>query len=423
MYKRQFQASYSGADDSEPALAQRALTTRALDQLRKDASNDSLPEVSYIIATAQGSEHPGPSSPAQGAAYIADVLDALTANPEVWAKTALFIMFDENDGFFDHMPPPAPPSKERDGTYAGHSQVSTEGEYHLHFSQADKDLEREDLMGNPYGLGPRVPAYVISPWSRGGFVCSEVMDHTSVIRFLEQRFGVREPNISTWRRAVCGDFTSAFDFETPNKSTLPTMPDPRSEARLAAALPERTVPIMPKEFTIPVQEKGFRPQRPNQYRPAVSLGEQDSNLRLTFMNEGSKAIVFHLYDRYNLDAVPKRYTIDQHQQFTDTIAASDERIDVQVMGPEGFHRRIKMKKQHWALFSQLVFDVTAEDCAVTAKVDGMTLTLNHTQPSAQSLPRDMKVTVPVDSNGRYDVTVFLGGNKTSYIQMAGRLPA
>ena len=64
----------------------------------------------------------------------------------------------------------------------------------------------------PIGLGPRVPMIIVSPWTQGGWVCSQVFDHTSVLRFLEVRFGVEEPNISAWRRAVCGDLTAAFDF-------------------------------------------------------------------------------------------------------------------------------------------------------------------------------------------------------------------
>ncbi|MFS2046986.1 alkaline phosphatase family protein, partial [Stenotrophomonas geniculata] len=155
--------------------------------------------------------HPGPSSPAQGAAYTARVLDALTADPEVWSRTALLLMFDENDGFFDHMPPPAPPSPLGTG-WAGASSVSTEGEYHRHPAPGDEKYDLAELRGRPYGLGPRVPLYVISPWSRGGWVDSQVYDHTSVIRLIERRFGVAAPDISPWRRAVCGDLSNAFDF-------------------------------------------------------------------------------------------------------------------------------------------------------------------------------------------------------------------
>ena len=61
----------------------------------------------------------------------------------------------------------------------------------------------------PVGLGFRVPALVISPFSRGGYVCSQLFDHTSLLRFIETRFGVEVPNLSPWRRSVTGDLTAA----------------------------------------------------------------------------------------------------------------------------------------------------------------------------------------------------------------------
>ncbi|HDS1121942.1 TPA: phospholipase C, phosphocholine-specific, partial [Stenotrophomonas maltophilia] len=161
-----FRRAYSAAPGHDPQLRARGVSTRGLTQLRQDVLDGRLPQVSFIIADAAGSEHPGPSSPAQGAAYTARVLDALTADPEVWSRTALLLMFDENDGFFDHMPPPAPPSAV-DGGWAGASSVSTEGEYHRHPAPGDEKYDAAELRGRPYGLGPRVPLYVISPWSRG----------------------------------------------------------------------------------------------------------------------------------------------------------------------------------------------------------------------------------------------------------------
>ena len=219
-----FRDAYHGKGD--PALKDRALTTRGLDVLKADVLAGRLPQVSYIIATAAGSEHPNPSSPAQGAAYTAELLDALTADPKVWARTALFVMFDENDGFFDHIPPPAPPSRGKGGRPLGGSTVDLTGEYHDLPSTGDDDVDKPAYRGRPYGLGPRVPMYVVSPWSRGGWVNSQVFDHSSVIRFLETRFGFHEPNISPWRRAVCGDLTSAFDFAG-SEPTPATLPDPR----------------------------------------------------------------------------------------------------------------------------------------------------------------------------------------------------
>src|SRR5262249_27464773 len=127
-------------------------------------------------------------------------LDALTANPKVWAKTVLIYTFDEAGGFFDHIVPPTPPMNAGQGK----STVSTVNE--IYPGTASR-------VAAPYGLGTRVPMILVSPWTKGGWVCSEVFDHTSIIRFMERRFGVKEPNITPWRRAVCGDLTSAFDFD------------------------------------------------------------------------------------------------------------------------------------------------------------------------------------------------------------------
>ncbi|NYB79272.1 MAG: phospholipase C, phosphocholine-specific, partial [Stenotrophomonas maltophilia] len=230
-----FRRAYSAAPGHDPQLRARGVSTRGLPQLRQDVLDGRLPQVSFIIADAAGSEHPGPSSPAQGAAYTARVLDALTADPEVWSRTALLLMFDENDGFFDHMPPPAPPSPV-DGGWAGASSVSTEGEYHRHPAPGDEKYDAAELRGRPYGLGPRVPLYVISPWSRGGWVDSQVYDHTSVIRLIERRFGVAAPDISPWRRAVCGDLSNAFDFaQRDTRPFVRGLPDVSAVAARAAA--------------------------------------------------------------------------------------------------------------------------------------------------------------------------------------------
>uniref|UniRef100_UPI00196691F1 phosphocholine-specific phospholipase C n=1 Tax=Burkholderia sp. LMG 13014 TaxID=2709306 RepID=UPI00196691F1 len=176
-----------------------------LESFRDDIRNGTLPEVSWIIPPSVYSEHPGPSSPAQGGWYVQAVLDALTANPEVWSKTVLLVNYDENDGFFDHMPSPAVPSRNADGTLAGgHTLAAADvaAEYH-DFTPATASQPATD--GRPYGPGPRVPMWIVSPWSRGGWVNSEVFDHTSTLLFLEKRFGVAEPQISAYRRAVCGD--------------------------------------------------------------------------------------------------------------------------------------------------------------------------------------------------------------------------
>jgi len=285
-----FRESLAKAPGSNPALAEKGLSTRHLDGLREDVLANKLPQVSWVVSPAKDSEHPGPSSPAQGADYIARVLDCLTSNPEVWARTVLLVNFDENDGFFDHAPPPAPPVK---GNALGGSTVDTAGEYHLSPSPADPKAERPDLMGRPYGVGPRVPLYVVSPWSRGGWVNSEVFDHTSCIRFVEKRFGVMEPNISAWRRAVCGDLTSCFDFKTPN-AAIAKMPETASIAARAGALPGRTTPPTPSESKAPVQVTAPRRSRPLPYSLDVVMASGPTP-HLTFRNMSSSvAAVFHV---------------------------------------------------------------------------------------------------------------------------------
>ncbi|RZL02139.1 MAG: phospholipase C, phosphocholine-specific [Rubrivivax sp.] len=329
-------------------LKARGISTRDLNKLKEDVLANKLPQVSWIVATAEGSEHPGPSSPAQGADYTAKVLEALTSNPEVWSKTVLFINFDENDGFFDHVPPPAVPSyltwsaDPAKAVLAGASTVDTTGEYNevLNGSSAT-------YLHRAYGLGPRVPMYVLSPWSKGGWVNSQVADHTSVIRFIEKRFGVQEPNISAWRRAVCSDLTSAFNFEDPNDTAFfAQLPATLALANKARALPGTTTPPTPATITLPVQASGVRPARALPYElHATARITPDTKVlgatqvELLFDNTGDAAAVFHVYDRLRLNDIPRRYTVEPGKQLSGlwTPAASGA-YDLWVLGPNGFHR-------------------------------------------------------------------------------------
>jgi phospholipase C len=173
---------YAHAPGSSP-LWQRGMRRRAAGWFEQDARQGRLPQVSWLVAPTAQSEHPD-YFPAAGAEYIASKLDAIAADEDLWRTTLFIVTYDENDGLFDHVPPPVAPG-------------GTEGEY---------------VGGEPIGLGFRVPAIVVSPWSAGGRVCSDVLDHTSLIRIIEKRFGVPEPNISAYRRRVCGDFTTALRF-------------------------------------------------------------------------------------------------------------------------------------------------------------------------------------------------------------------
>jgi phospholipase C len=170
-----------------------------------DVATGNLPAVSWILPPDGYDEHP-PAPPALGEWFTSNMLKTLVSNPDVWSKTVLFHMYDENDGFFDHVPPPtAPPG--------------TAGEY-LTVPSLPSDAQGRR---GPIGMGFRVPMLVISPFSRGGYVASDVFDHTSQLRFLEERFGVRAPNISEWRRNIAGDLTSTLHMRHKDVST-PVLP-------------------------------------------------------------------------------------------------------------------------------------------------------------------------------------------------------
>jgi phospholipase C len=188
-------------------LAQNGLTPTYPTDFQNDVANGTLPQVAWVLAPLIDSEHP-PAPEEYGEAVAANVLNTLVSNPGVWSKTALFITYDENGGFFDHVPPAVP-------------QPGTAGEY-LTVSPLPSDAGG---VAGPIGLGFRVPLLVVSPFARGGFVCEDTFDHTSLLRFLETRFGAEVPNLTAWRRSVTGDLTSAFNFAKVDPS-VPSMPQP-----------------------------------------------------------------------------------------------------------------------------------------------------------------------------------------------------
>jgi phospholipase C len=213
-----------------------------------DAASGNLPQVSWVLASLVDSDHP-PAPSLFGEATLAGMLAALTLNPAQWAKTAVFVTYDENGGFFDHVPPvTAPPG--------------TPGEYVT--APAVPDPTVAGGISGPIGLGFRVPMLILSPFSRGGFVSSDLFDHTSILRFLETRFGAEVPNLSAWRRATVGDLTSGFNFAAPN-SSIPSLPSttPALETVIQECLVSAagTAPYpLPSPQSSPSQEPGTAPK-------------------------------------------------------------------------------------------------------------------------------------------------------------------
>ena len=172
---------------------------------------------------------------------------------------------------------------------------------------------------------------------------SQVFDHTSVLRFLEKRFGVHEPNISAWRRTVCGDLTTAFDFADPNRGPfVDELPETTELAHRARGLPSRTTPETPRLPALPSQESGVRPSRALPYELHVQCRVTPDMpvVELTFANTGRAGAVFHVYDRLHLDRVPRRYTVEPSQRLVDSfhVDADQGAYDLWVLAPNGFHR-------------------------------------------------------------------------------------
>ena len=408
------------------ALHDRAMTARTLDHLKQDVLADKLPQVSWILPPAAYSEHPR-WTPGYGATFIAHALDALTANPDVWAKTVFLVMYDENDGYFDHMPPPQPPTP----VLPGLSTVSTEGEIHRHLQNFETQRYKPDNL--PYGLGPRVPAFAISPWSTGGFVCSEVFDHTSVIRFIESRFGVKETNITPWRRAVCGDLTSAFDFSRKSHVKVP-LPDTAAYKKIADASCKLPNPVIPHQSTVDDigdQERGARPARPLPYNLAVDLVEDTPDaVAFEIRNTGTVGASFYVY-RGGTTETPRRHTVEPGKSVKDRWDISHEgQHDFTVLGPNGFARYFKravpstlvLRAHHQKETGQLVLDL--RNTGTVSKNILIKDNAYGAEDRPLSIAGGQALAVSLDltsSHQWYDVSVLVDGETDNHQRLAGHV--
>ncbi len=336
----EFFRRYQVKEGAKGPLVEKGVSQRPLTEFRADVEHDRLPQVSWIVSPQKYCEHPN-ASPTDGAFYIDQILDALTTNPDVWAKTVFIVNYDENDGLFDHVVPPVPPLTSaigRDGVVSASLAKSLDDEQldlDKHPDEKTPLIPGADPGGlQPIGLGARVPMIVVSPWSKGGWVCSQVFDHTSVLQFLEARFGVAQPYISAWRRAVCGDLTSAFDFTgRPDRTPVHfAVPQPIESAHRPYQVPAHQ--------SMPVQEPGTRRARALPYAFTVQsrIDAHDASLWLDFDNTGHAGAAFHVYDRLDPSKAPRRYTVSAMDKIADVwrSAASQGAYHLAVYGPNGF---------------------------------------------------------------------------------------
>jgi phospholipase C len=214
------------ADKSQPQTMQ-VPKGDLLHAFRKDVNEGTLPTVSWLTAPENFSDHP--TAPWYGAWYVSEVIDILTKNPEVWKKTIFILTYDENDGYFDHAPSFAAADPKRPETGGASEGIDTGLEYTYKEDELRMGVAEAHARSGPIGMGYRVPMVVASPWSRGGWVNSQLFDHTSTLafleRFVESKFGktVREENISAWRRAITGDLTSVFRPYDPKDPSLTSL--------------------------------------------------------------------------------------------------------------------------------------------------------------------------------------------------------
>lgn len=308
----QLEAGRSTLTDAERSLFDKAMwrgrPDTLLERLSKDIADGTLPRVSWLVPSAADSEHPGASTPVGSANFVYRLLDTIASDPGTWDSTAIFLNFDENDGYFDHVPPPVQPRPA-----SGESTDWT--------------------TARPIGLGPRVPMTVVSPWTMGGVVSSEVFDHTSVLRFLERWTGVEEPNISPWRREVCGDLTGVFNFDSPG--TPPTLDHP---APVPAKI-SRWRPNPPAVQVAPIQETGTRPARPLPYRPRVSANVKQGKINLALGNSGSRSTHFTVYGYAGEVSEPLHTDVTGSRTVELPVAAGT--FDVVVTGPNRYQYELK----------------------------------------------------------------------------------
>ncbi|MBL7490248.1 phospholipase C, phosphocholine-specific [Frankia sp. AgB1.9] len=409
---RQKLAAQAGLHDGWKPASDRGLdVSYLLRDFIADAKAGTLPTVSYVVAPYGWSEHPA-ASPDYGGHYVNQVVQAVLANPTLWAQTAVLVNYDENDGFFDHVVPPLP-------------EPGTAGEF---------------VGGLPIGLGTRVPMTVVSPWSRGGWVNSQVFDHTSVIQFLEQVTGVRHDGISAWRRTVAGDLTSAFDFGRPDFSIPSNKVVPSLAATKALTLAadadnlKPPVPLpLPGAQALPTQTGSAR-HRALPYRQTANatIDIASGNVTVTLSNKGTVGVNHLVYPNKVLPFAATPYTLAAGGQATHTWPGGttpDRTYDLSVYGPDRFLRRF-------------AGDATGTSPVVSAdlvlgRTPGLKLALGNpsrgplaftlaandfvtkTQTVTVNAGASTTVTWPVDQWGYYDVVVTsIGGFRYRF---AGRV--
>jgi phospholipase C len=427
-------------------------------QFREDIKNNELPTVSWLIAPENYSDHP--SSAWYGAWYISEALDILTKNPELWKKTIFILTYDENDGYFDHLPPftaPDPANRET-GFTSAHIDTGTE-----YVSGPDQQSEKENLRDSAIGLGFRVPMVIASPWSRGGWVNSEVFDHTSSIRFLETFLSkklnkkIEETNISSWRRTVCGDLTSVFRPYNGEKTAVPKLVQhdefvesihkakfknpPSNFKNLSAEEIEKINQDPHGSVFIPDQEKGIRNSNALPYElyadGKLSADKKSFEITLHCGNKilGDKAMgsPFQVYAPGIFKDQPvhvRSYAVAATDSLTDSWQLNDfenGNYHLRVYGPNGFYREFTGSASDPETNVTCGYDKISGNLILqvdNSETQHLAITDNAYKARTKELVVTKNASVAMDlskSFGWYDVSVKVKGNSLLGKRYAGRI--
>ena len=376
----------------------------------KDVTSNTLPQVSWIVAPAGYCEHPS-YTPDYGAHYVNTVLQTLFSNPELWKNTALFITYDEHDGFFDHQLPPYP-------------EATVTDEY---------------IAGLPIGPGTRVPMLICSPWTRGGYVDSNVYNHTSMLQFLAAWTGVKPVNITPWRASVTGDLTAAFDFQHPDFSIPASIPTLDQTWALTQLTGGSTTPPAEGDQKMPAQEPGTRPHRPSVHQPFadVTVDRTTGQVTASLTNTGTVGVSFAVYPDNYLPFTSTPFTVLQSSPrsyvWDSTLTAGKVRLLGLRPGrvPDQLRRRGRAGRpehrpgpgRHRRHCGRATIELTLANEGQTATV--YTLTPNDYEGSSQTVTvkagSPTTISWPTDQYGYYDVVITAstaGGFRRRY---AGRI--
>lgn len=450
-----------------------------LHRFRKDADSGKLPVVSWIVGPQNFSDHP--SAPWYGAWYVSEIMDILTKNPEIWKKTIFILTYDENDGYFDHVPPFTPPDLSKPDTGKVSPGILTGIEHTRREQELKEGVAANEAREGAIGLGFRVPMIIASPWSRGGQVCSQVFDHTSTLQFLEtfinKKFGksIREDNISQWRRTICGNLTSAFStHKEKTPARLPFLQQDefiehihharhKKEPKGYKAFSGKEIEGIKKDRYsspfMPEQEKGTRASCPLPYQlyadGQLSSDKKSFEINMKASTEAfgdrSQGAPFRIYAPGNYSATNNPELMERAKNWSYAVAAGDHLTDnwkidsfengnylLRLYGPNGFFREFAGSAQDPALTITCEFERTPPD---SSKLTGNLLLnisnsdknqqysieiINHMQPGIAELKitggKTTSTTVNLEkSTGWYDFSVRVTGFDHFGKRYAGRV--